>query len=95
LPEFAWWEYVLWLFSFVGAFAAIVVMAPFKMGTLAEAHGGRRYGWDCLAACWWMWNYMDGISFDDCQESRRRATYRAMIRRMCSVTYVLPFAGCT
>jgi amino acid transporter len=91
----------LWLFFLLSApFAAIVVMAPFKMGTLAEAHGapaatGLGLLGGVLVA---MWNYMgwDNASTIAHEVERPQRTYpRAMIAAvvLVALTYVLPFAA--
>jgi amino acid transporter len=91
----------LWLFFLLSApFAAIVVMAPFKMGTLAEAHGapaatGLGLLGGVLVA---MWNYMgwDNASTIAQEVERPQRTYpRAMIAAvvLVALTYVLPFAA--
>ncbi len=91
----------LWLFVALSApFAVIVVMAPFKIGALANAVtkpttstvdilGG-------LLIC--MWNYMgwDNASTIATEVERPQRTYpRAMLVAVCIVaaTYVLPFAA--
>src|SRR5438477_2150948 len=91
----------LWLFLVLSApFAVIVVMAPFKLGALANAVtkptsstvdilGG-------LLIC--MWNYMgwDNASTIATEVERPQRTYpRAMLVAVCIVaaTYVLPFAA--
>ena len=91
----------LWLFVALSApFAVIVVMAPFKLGALANAVtkpttskvdilGG-------LLIC--MWNYMgwDNASTIATEVERPQRTYpRAMLVAVCIVaaTYVLPFAA--
>jgi len=91
----------LWLFFLLSApFAAIVVMAPFKMGALAEAHGapaatGLGLLGGVLVA---MWNYMgwDNASTIAQEVERPQRTYpRAMIAAvvLVALTYVLPFAA--
>ena len=91
----------LWLFFLLSApFAAIVVMAPFKIGTLAEAHGapaatGLELLGGVLVA---MWNYMgwDNASTIAQEVERPQRTYpRAMIAAvvLVALTYVLPFAA--
>jgi len=91
----------LWLFVALSApFAAIVILAPFKMGALANAVtkpttstvdilGG-------LLIC--MWNYMgwDNASTIATEVERPQRTYpRAMLVAVCivAVSYVLPFAA--
>ena len=91
----------LWLFFALSApFAAIFVLAPFKMGALANAVtkpttsnvdilGG-------LLIC--MWNYMgwDNASTIATEVERPQRTYpRAMLVAVCivAVSYVLPFAA--
>jgi len=91
----------LWLFVALSApFALIVLMAPFKLGTLANAVtkpttstvdilGG-------LLIC--MWNYMgwDNASTIATEVERPQRTYpRAMLAAVCIVaaSYVLPFAA--
>jgi amino acid transporter len=91
----------LWLFFALSApFVAIVVLAPFKMGTLANAVtkpttssvdilGG-------LLIC--MWNYMgwDNASTIATEVEKPQRTYpRAMLVAVCIValSYVLPFAA--
>src|SRR5258705_1295437 len=91
----------LWLFFLLSApFAAIVVMAPFKMGTLAEAHGapaatGLGLLGGVLVA---MWNYMgwDNASTIAQEVERPQRTYpKAMIAAvvLVALTYVLPFVA--
>src|SRR5258707_5002163 len=91
----------LWLFFLLSApFAAIVVMAPFKMGSLAEAHGapaatGLGLVGGVLVA---MWNYMgwDNASTTAQEVERPQRTYpRAMVAAvvLVALTYVLPFAA--
>jgi amino acid transporter len=91
----------LWLFLALSApFAAIVILAPFKMGALANAVtkpttstvdilGG-------LLIC--MWNYMgwDNASTIATEVERPQRTYpRAMLVAVCivAVSYILPFAA--
>ncbi len=91
----------LWLFLALSApFVAIVLLAPFKLGTLANAVtkpttstvdilGG-------LLIC--MWNYMgwDNASTIAAEVERPQRTYpRAMLVAVCivAVSYVLPFAA--
>ena len=91
----------LWLFLALSApFAAIVILAPFKLGALAAAVtkpttstvdilGG-------LLIC--MWNYMgwDNASTIATEVERPQRTYpRAMLVAVCivAVSYVLPFAA--
>jgi amino acid transporter len=89
----------LWLFFLLSApFALIVVMAPFKMGALAETHaatGSAGLGLlsGVLVA---MWNYMgwDNASTIAQEVERPQRTYpKAMIAAvvLVSITYVLPF----
>ncbi len=89
----------LWLFFLLSApFALIVVMAPFKMGALAEAHAapataGLGLLGGVLVA---MWNYMgwDNASTIAQEVDRPQRTYpRAMIAAVALValSYVLPF----
>src|SRR4029077_17231282 len=91
----------LWLFFLLSApFALIVVMAPFKMGALAEAHAapaatGLGLLGGVLVA---MWNYMgwDNASTIAQEVERPQRTYpKAMIAAviLVSLTYVLPFAA--
>jgi len=89
----------LWLFFLLSApFALIVVMAPFKMGTLAEAHtapaatGLGLLGGMLVA----MWNYMgwDNASTIAQEVERPQRTYpKAMIAAvvLVALSYVLPF----
>src|SRR5437016_2579106 len=91
----------LWLFFLLSApFALIVVMAPFKMGTLAEAHtapaatGLSLLGGILVA----MWNYMgwDNASTIAQEVERPQRTYpKAMIAAvvLVALSYVLPFAA--
>jgi amino acid transporter len=91
----------LWLFFLLSApFALIVVMAPLKMGTLAEAHtapaatGLGLLGGVLVA----MWNYMgwDNASTIAQEVERPQRTYpRAMIAAvvLVALTYVLPFVA--
>ena len=91
----------LWLFLALSApFAAVVILAPFKLGALANAVtkpttstvdilGG-------LLIC--MWNYMgwDNASTIATEVERPQRTYpRAMLVAVCivAVSYVLPFAA--
>jgi amino acid transporter len=89
----------LWLFFLLSApFAVIVVMAPFKMGTLGEMHTapaatGLGLLGGLLVA---MWNYMgwDNASTIAQEVERPQRTYpRAMIAAvvLVSLTYILPF----
>src|SRR6266481_8468807 len=89
----------LWLFFLLSApFALIVVMAPFKMGALAEAHAapataGLGLLGGVLVA---MWNYMgwDNASTIAREVDHPQGTYpRAMIVAVALValSYVLPF----
>ena len=91
----------LWLFFLLSSpFAAIVVMAPFKMGTLAEAHSapaatGLGLLGGVLVA---MWNYMgwDNASTIAQEVERPQRTYpRAMTAAvvLVALTYLLPFAA--
>src|SRR5437667_571898 len=91
----------LWLFFLLSApFALIVVMAPFKMGTTAEAHtapaatGLSLLGGMLVA----MWNYMgwDNDSTIVQEVERPQRTYpKAMIAAvvLVALTYVLPFVA--
>jgi amino acid transporter len=90
----------LWLFFLLSApFAVMVVMAPFKMGSLGGAHAapaatGLGLLGGVLVA---MWNYMgwDNASTIAQEVERPQRTYpRAMIAAvvLVSLTYVLPFA---
>ena len=89
----------LWLFFCLSApFAAMVALAPFKAGTLADAHAapaaaGLGLVGGVLVA---MWNYMgwDNASTIAQEVERPQRTYpRAMIAAvvLVSLTYVLPF----
>lgn len=89
----------LWLFFLLSApFAVIVVMAPFKVGALANGHGaaettGLGLLGGVLVA---LWNYMgwDNASTIAQEVERPQRTYpRAMIAAvmLVSLTYVLPF----
>jgi len=89
----------LWLFFLLSApFAAIVVLAPFKAGALADAHaasGATGLGLlgGVLVA---MWNYMgwDNASTIAQEVERPQRTYpKAMIAAvvLVSLTYILPF----
>ena len=91
----------LWLFFLLSApFAMIVVMAPFKIGTLAEAHAapaatGLGLLGGVLVA---MWNNMgwDNASTIAQEVERPQRTYpKAMIAAvvLVALTYVLPFAA--
>ncbi len=91
----------LWLFFLLSApFALIVVMAPFKMGALAEAHAapaatGLGLLGGVLVA---MWNYMgwDNASTIAQEVKRPQRTYpKAMIAAvvLVALTYVLPFVA--
>jgi amino acid transporter len=91
----------LWLFFLLSApFALIVVMAPLKMGALAEAHAapaatGLGLLGGVLVA---MWNYMgwDNASTIAQEVERPQRTYpRAMIAAviLVALTYVLPFVA--
>src|SRR6202521_980983 len=91
----------LWLFFLLSApFALIVVMAPLKMGALAEAHtapaatGLGLLGGVLVA----MWNYMgwDNASTIAQEVERPQRTYpKAMIAAvvLVALTYVLPFVA--
>src|SRR4029077_16488253 len=91
----------LWLFFLLSApFALIVVMAPFKMGALAEAHaaptatGLGLLGGGLVA----MWNYMgwDNASTIEKEVERPQRTYpKAMIAAvvLVALSYVLPFVA--
>src|SRR5438552_11658304 len=91
----------LWLFFLLSApFALIVVMAPIKMGALAEAHtaptatGLGLLGGVLVA----MWNYMgwDNASTIAQEVERPQRTYpKAMIAAviLVSLTYILPFVA--
>jgi amino acid transporter len=89
----------LWLFFLLSApFALLVLLAPFKLGTVAEAHavsGTAELGLlgGVLVA---MWNYMgwDNASTIAQEVERPQRTYpRAMIAAvvLVALTYVLPF----
>jgi amino acid transporter len=89
----------LWLFFLLSApFALIVVMAPFKMGALADTHAastatGLGLLGGVLVA---MWNYMgwDNASTIAQEVERPQRTYpKAMIAAvvLVALTYVLPF----
>ncbi len=91
----------LWLFFLLSApFALIVVMAPLKMGALAEAHAapaamGLGLLGGVLVA---MWNYMgwDNASTIAQEVERPQRTYpKAMIAAvvLVALTYVLPFVA--
>ena len=91
----------LWLFFLLSApFALIVVMAPFKMSALAEAHAapaaaGLGLLGGVLVA---MWNYMgwDNASTIAQEVERPQRTYpKAMIAAvvLVALTYVLPFVA--
>jgi amino acid transporter len=91
----------LWLFFLLSApFALVVVLAPFKMGALAEAHAAPAASslgliGGVLVA---MWNYMgwDNASTIAQEVERPQRTYpRAMIAAviLVALTYVLPFAA--
>src|SRR5258708_7674571 len=91
----------LWLFFLLSApFALIVLMAPFKMGALAEAHAapaatGLGLLGGMLVA---MWNYMgwDNASTIAQEVDRPQRTYpRAMIAAvvLVSLTYLVPFVA--
>ncbi len=91
----------LWLFFALSApFAAIVVLAPFKLGALANAvTKPTTSGVDILGGlliC--MWNYMgwDNASTIATEVEKPQRTYpRAMLVAVCIVafSYVLPFAA--
>jgi amino acid transporter len=91
----------LWLFLALSApFAAIVLLAPFKLGALAHAvTKPTTNGGDILTGllvC--MWNYMgwDNASTIAAEVERPQRTYpRAMLVAVCIVaaSYVLPFAA--
>jgi amino acid transporter len=89
----------LWLFFSLSApFAAVVVLAPFKVGALTDAHtatttAGLGLVGGVLVA---MWNYMgwDNASTIAQEVERPQRTYpKAMIAAvvLVSLTYVLPF----
>jgi amino acid transporter len=91
----------LWLFFLLSApFALIVLMAPFKMGALAEAHAapaatGLGLLGGMLVA---MWNYMgwDNASTIAQEVEQPQRTYpRAMIAAVAlvSLSYVVPFVA--
>lgn len=91
----------LWLFFLLSApFALVVVLAPFKTGTLADPHAapaatGLGLVGGVLVA---MWNYMgwDNASTIAQQVERPQRTYpRAMIAAviLVALSYVLPFAA--
>jgi amino acid transporter len=91
----------LWLFFLLSApFALVVVLAPFKAGTLADPHAapaatGLGLIGGVLVA---MWNYMgwDNASTIAQEVERPQRTYpRAMIAAviLVALTYVLPFAA--
>jgi amino acid transporter len=91
----------LWLFFLLSApFALLVVMAPWKMGALAEAHSapaatGLGLLGGVLVA---MWNYMgwDNASTIAQEVERPQRTYpKAMIAAvvLVALTYVLPFVA--
>jgi amino acid transporter len=91
----------LWLFFLLSApFALMVVMAPLKMGALAEGHGapaatGLGLLGGVLVA---MWNYMgwDNASTIAQEVERPQRTYpKAMIAAvvLVALTYVLPFVA--
>ncbi len=91
----------LWLFFLLSApFAILVVMAPFKVGTLAEPHAaatGTGLGLlgGVLVA---MWNYMgwDNASTIAQEVERPQRTYpKAMVAAvvLVSLTYILPFVA--
>jgi amino acid transporter len=89
----------LWLFFLLSApFALVIVLAPFKMGALADAHAapaatGLGLAGGVLVA---MWNYMgwDNASTIAQEVERPQRTYpRAMIAAvvLVALTYILPF----
>ncbi len=91
----------LWLFFLLSApFALVVVLAPFKIGALADAHAAPAASslgliGGVLVA---MWNYMgwDNASTIAQEVERPQRTYpRAMIAAviLVAMTYVLPFAA--
>jgi len=91
----------LWLFFLLSApFALVVVLAPFKMGALADTHAapeatGLGLIGGVLVA---MWNYMgwDNASTIAQEVERPQRTYpRAMIAAvvLVALTYVVPFAA--
>jgi amino acid transporter len=91
----------LWLFFLLSApFALVVVLAPFKMGALADAHAapaatGLGLVGGVLVA---MWNYMgwDNASTIAQEVERPQRTYpRAMIAAvvLVALTYILPFVA--
>src|SRR6266852_1723376 len=91
----------LWLFFLLSApFALVVVLAPFKMGALAEAHAAPAASrlfliGGVLVA---MWNYMgwDNASTIAQEVERPQRTYpKAMIAAviLVTLTYVLPFVA--
>src|SRR6516162_2058065 len=91
----------LWLLFLLSApFALVVVLAPFKMGTLADPHAapaitGLGLVGGVLVA---MWNYMgwDNASTIAQEVERPQRTYpRAMIAAviLVSLTYILPFVA--
>lgn len=91
----------LWLFFLLSApFALVVVLAPFKMGALAQAHAapaatGLGLIGGVLVA---MWNYMgwDNASTIAQEVERPQRTYpKAMIAAviLVALTYVLPFVA--
>ena len=91
----------LWLFFLLSApFAVIVVMAPLKLGALAETHtGAAATGLGLLGGVLVaMWNYMgwDNASTIAQEVERPQRTYpKAMIAAvvLVALTYVLPFAA--
>jgi amino acid transporter len=91
----------LWLFFLLSApFAVIVVMAPLKMGALAETHAApAATGFGLLGGVLVaMWNYMgwDNASTIAQEVERPQRTYpRAMIAAvvLVALTYVLPFVA--
>src|SRR5690349_8843747 len=91
----------LWLFFLLSApFALVVVLAPFKLGTMADPHAvpaatGLGLLGGVLVA---MWNYMgwDNASTIAQEVERPQRTYpRAMIAAviLVALTYVLPFVA--
>jgi len=91
----------LWLFFLLSApFALVVVLAPFKMGALADAHAApEATGFGLIGGVLVaMWNNMgwDNASTIAQEVERPQRTYpRAMIAAvvLVALTYVLPFAA--
>ena len=91
----------LWLFFLLSApFAFIVVLAPFKLGAMAEPHAaGAGTGLGLLGGVLVaMWNYMgwDNASTIAQEVEKPQRTYpKAMIAAvvLVSLTYILPFAA--